>query len=100
MFLAVADVLCEFFEVIIHNILHTRRLYPETVFELRKKYGIPVFQCIYPELKDYISECLKAIEFYITKRQLYKIFMCFHVGQDVIEKYTLDIIDFSNLVER
>lgn len=86
--------------MVIHNILHTRKLYPETIFELRRKYGIPVYQCIYPDLKEYISECLKAIKFYITKRQLQKIFVCFHVEEEIVEKYIFDVFDFSNIVER
>jgi mitotic spindle assembly checkpoint protein MAD2B len=37
-----ADVFCEFVEIAIHCILHTRGLYPTGVFEKRKKYNVPV----------------------------------------------------------
>lgn len=94
------DILCEFFEVVIHNILNSRKLYPETIFELRKKYGIPVYICIHPDLKDYINECLKAVNFFISKRQLHKIFICFHSGKSILERYTFDILDVNDLVKR
>lgn len=94
------DILCEFFEVVIQNILHARKLYPETIFELRKFCGIPVYQCIHPEVKEYITECLKSAKYYISKRRLEKIYLCFHVGEEILEKYTLDIIELKNTVER
>lgn len=86
--------------MVIQNILHARKLYPETIFELSKLYGIPVYQCIHPELKEYINECLKSAKFYLNKRQLAKIYLCFHVGEEILEKYTFEIIDLNNLVER
>lgn len=94
------DILCGLFEVVIQNILHARKLYPETIFELRKFYGIPVYQCIHPEVKEYVTECLKSAKYYISKRRLEKIFVCFDVGEEILEKYTLDIIDFKNTAER
>lgn len=92
--------MCEFFEILIHNIIHVRKLYPESIFELKKKYGIPVYQCILSELTEYINGCLKAIKFHLTKRQLQKIFICFLVDEEVVEKYTFDVIDYNNLIER
>ena len=36
------DIVVEFFEVAIHCILYNRDLYPQGVFEKRKKYNVPV----------------------------------------------------------
>ena len=36
------DIVAEFIEVAIHCILYNRNLYPQGVFEKRKKYNVPV----------------------------------------------------------
>lgn len=80
--------------------MYVRKLYPEAVFELKKKYGVPVYNCIHPDIKSYISECLKTAYFYLTKRQLHRVFVCFHSSQEVHEKYTFDIIDLNSIIKR
>lgn len=40
--LDIPGVVVEFLEVAVHVLLHSRKLYPEGIFHLKKKYGVPV----------------------------------------------------------
>lgn len=98
--LGVADILCEFFEVILHSILHTRKLYPETIFVAKKKYGLAVYQSIQPEVNEYITECLKAISFHAKNNRLKRLFVCFHNEDTIFEKYVFEVLELTNFIER
>ncbi|KAK9507555.1 hypothetical protein O3M35_007383 [Rhynocoris fuscipes] len=63
-------IILEFLEVAIHNILYCRKLYPEGIFTLKKKYGVPIHVSMYPDLNYYISESLKAVEEVLMKNEL------------------------------
>eukprot|EP00048_Salpingoeca_helianthica_P010946 m.156810 g.156810 ORF g.156810 m.156810 type:complete len:233 (-) comp15158_c0_seq8:42-740(-) len=57
----VASVICDLLEVAIHTILYVRSVYPATIFERRKKYGVPVQMSRHPELNQYIADSLTTI---------------------------------------
>ncbi|KAJ1947155.1 MAD2 mitotic arrest deficient-like 2, partial [Linderina pennispora] len=61
------DAVCDFLEVYIHSILHARRLYPDSLFEARFAYGIPVKASRHPELNQYISEVVAAVRTELAK---------------------------------
>lgn len=42
-----ASVLIELLEISIHCILYARKIYPEGIFELKKKYNVPVHVSIF-----------------------------------------------------
>jgi mitotic spindle assembly checkpoint protein MAD2B len=48
-------------EVAIHGILYMRQVYPAHIFVRRRKYNLPVFQAVHPELNEYISGVIEAI---------------------------------------
>lgn len=96
---ATSDILCEFVEVVIHNILYAKKLYPETIFSSRRKYGVAVYQCIQPDVNEYINEILKAVSFHSKKNQLSKIFLCIHNRDFVCEKYIFEILDLKTTNE-
>ncbi|KAI9033163.1 DNA-binding protein [Hyaloraphidium curvatum] len=54
------DTLLEFLEVLIHQILYTRGVYPSSMFERRRKWNVPVWQSRHPELNSYVRETLLA----------------------------------------
>lgn len=93
------EVLCEFLEVIIHNILYIRKLYPESIFVRKRKYGIVVYQSVHPQVNEYISDCLKAVEFHSWARQLKKLVLCIVTANSVIEKYVIDVVDIQQKLE-
>ncbi|XP_056642316.1 mitotic spindle assembly checkpoint protein MAD2B-like [Diorhabda sublineata] len=96
---APSDILCEFVEVVIHNILYAKKLYPEAIFSRRRKYGVAVYQCIQPDVNEYIKEILKAISFHSKKNQLNKIYLCIHNGDFICEKYIFEILDLKTNTE-
>lgn len=99
MFSEVVDVLCEFLEVAVHNILYTRKLYPESIFVRRRKYGIVVYQSVHPQVNEYIKDCLKAVEFHVKGRQLKKLLVCVNAHGTTIERYIFDILSFQQNLE-
>ncbi|XP_022090275.1 mitotic spindle assembly checkpoint protein MAD2B-like [Acanthaster planci] len=65
-----ADILCEFLEVAIHQILHVRSLYPSGIFDRRKKYNIPVQMSRHPELNKYITDVLEGMKPLMEKDEI------------------------------
>ncbi|KAJ2119312.1 E3 ubiquitin-protein ligase pub1 [Coemansia sp. RSA 720] len=63
------DVICDFLEVYIHAILYYRKVYPQTLFEDRSAYGIPVKSSRHPELNAYILDLVMAIKTEIEKEK-------------------------------
>ncbi|XP_066155644.1 mitotic spindle assembly checkpoint protein MAD2B-like [Euwallacea fornicatus] len=90
-----SDIFLELLEVAIHNVLYTRNLYPRSIYTPKKKYGVAVYQAIHPEVVQYISECLKAVEFYARKNQLKKVFLCFELDGIVLEKFVFDLLQMQ-----
>ena len=86
-----SDILCEFLEVAFHNILYVREVYPQgtacagrlckiiilshhlVLFEHRRKYSVPVWMCVHPELNLYIKDVLVATKTLISKGEIDKI---------------------------
>lgn len=87
-----ADILCEFFEVITHNILYIRELYPHQIFTKSKKYGAIVYQSAHPQINEYIAECLKAVHFHLKSNQLKTFCICIVLKNDILERYVFDVI--------
>nr|CAI5836984.1 unnamed protein product [Callosobruchus analis] len=93
------DILCEFFEVAIHNILYVRKLYPASIFTVKKKFGIPVYQCIHPQVNEYILNSLKAVSFHLKRNHLKQLFICIHKQNILFEKYVFEVLATKNVVD-
>lgn len=92
----VSNIVCEFLEVAIHNVLYLRKLYPDAIFEPKRKYGVVVYYSRHPELNDYIIQCLKAASFHLKRNQLRSVFVCFHIDEQLVEKYNFDICEICD----
>lgn len=55
------DIIIEFLCIAFHNILYYSSIYPNSIFETRRKYSILVYSCIHPEVANYIEMCLKTV---------------------------------------
>lgn len=55
------DITVEFLAVAFHNILYYSSVYPPSIFDMRKKYGIIVYRAKHPEVNQYIDLCLKSV---------------------------------------
>lgn len=67
------DITVEFLAVAFHNILYYATVYPKSIFETRKKYGVVVYYSTHPEVNQYIDLCLKSIAECLKNGQLYRI---------------------------
>lgn len=103
------SVLIELIEVSIHCILYARKIYPEGIFELKKKYNVPVhvrlffnncsefdhmiFQIsIYPKLNSYINGTLSAVKSLLKLKKLCKLDVCFYNKIGVaVERFVFNI---------
>ncbi|XP_071509386.1 mitotic spindle assembly checkpoint protein MAD2B-like, partial [Diadema antillarum] len=65
-----ADILCEFLEIAVHQILYIRDLYPPGIFERRQKYNIPVQLSRHPELNQYITDAVLGIKPHVVKNEV------------------------------
>ncbi len=52
------DVILEFYEVCIHNLLYAREVYPRHIFENRRYLGASVWQSRHPDINAYIRRVL------------------------------------------
>lgn len=59
---SLVDVLLEFFEALVHQILFVRELYSPELFERQRLYGIAVRHSRHPDLNSYISEAVAGLK--------------------------------------
>ena len=52
------DILLEFWEASIHNILYAQKMYPDSLYEKRLRYGVYIYQCRHPDVNTYIRKVL------------------------------------------
>ncbi|XP_013188021.2 mitotic spindle assembly checkpoint protein MAD2B [Amyelois transitella] len=87
-----ADIMVEFLAVAFHNILYYASVYPKNVFETRRKYNIVVYQCIHPEIKQYIDLCLKSASECLKAGQLHRIiFSVTNNKYEPLMKFVFDV---------
>lgn len=88
-----SDIILELLEVAINLILYTREIYPQAVFQRRKKYSIPVQMCIHPGLQSYISECVASLRSVLEKGEVQKVVLVVLSAQGVpVEKFIFEIV--------
>ena len=56
------EVFVEFIEVLIHQILYIRDVYPRSIFEPRKKFGLPLQMSQHPWVNSYIASTLGSLK--------------------------------------
>ncbi|KAK7076252.1 MAD2 mitotic arrest deficient-like 2 [Halocaridina rubra] len=87
-----SDIVLEFLEVAINLILFTREIYPQSVFQSRKKYNCPVQMCIHPGLQAYISDCVGSIRPVLEKGDIEKVVVAVLSSAGVpVEKFIFEI---------
>ena len=85
------DVVCEFLEVAIHQLLYIRDLYPASVFGRRRMYGVSVKMCLHPEVAEYISKVLETVCYCMENRAAETVVMVVKskIG-DVLEQFVFE----------
>ncbi|KAG0595456.1 hypothetical protein M758_UG167900 [Ceratodon purpureus] len=83
----VGELICEFLEVCIHQLLHIRELYPAEIFERRRHFNVPVQWARHPDLREYIHSTVTNLH------------PC--IQQGVVDKIILSVVDNNQvLVEK
>lgn len=55
------DVLLEFLEALVHQVLFVRELYSPELFERQRLYGIAVRRARHPELAAYVADAVAGL---------------------------------------
>ena len=58
---SLVDVLLEFLEALVHQVLFVRELYAPELFERKRLYGIAVRRARHPDLATYISDAVAGL---------------------------------------
>lgn len=92
-FAELADITAEFLEVAIHTILHSRAVYPQSAFEQRKCFGVPVFMCRHPEVAAGIASLVASIRPQIAVGAVEALaVVLLDAGGLPVEHYKIDIV--------
>lgn len=59
---SLVDVLLEFLEALVHQVLFVRELYSPELFERQRLYGIAVRRARHPDLAAYISDAVAGLK--------------------------------------
>ena len=91
------DIFCDFITIAIHNLLHSRQVYPSGVFKLRQKFNVPVQVCYHPEVFSYISDLTDHIAKVLKARKLHAVHIFIGTAQLDWEQITLKLHAFSQI---
>ncbi|CAG9796275.1 unnamed protein product [Diatraea saccharalis] len=94
------DITTEFLAVAFHTILYYSHIYPNSIFETRRKYNVVVYNCIHPEVSQYISLCLKSVRECLKSGQLRRV--VFAITNDAYEpviKFVFDVFKSDHFDE-
>ena len=75
------EVLTEFLEVWLHNVLYICNIYPSQIFRSRYKYNLSVKQSTYPVLNDHIRSLVASLQSQLRLQAIQTLTL--HVIQDL-----------------
>lgn len=91
------DIFCDFITIAIHNLLHSRQVYPSGAFKLRQKFNVPVQVCYHPDVFSYITNITDNISQILKTRKLHAIHIFIGTAQSDWEQITLKLHAFSSI---
>ena len=86
-------------EAACHQILYYRRLYPDSIYTKKKLYGVGIYVCDHPEIKEYILNVLNAVKELLRddESSVKSVQINFLDSEKrPIEKFVFDILDLQN----
>ena len=60
------DVFTEFVEVLVHQIIYLRDIYPASIFETRRKFNLPLHMSQHPWVNEYIRKVVDSLRENLT----------------------------------
>ncbi|KAK8810529.1 hypothetical protein WA158_007104 [Blastocystis sp. Blastoise] len=105
---ALSDILLEYFEVYIHQILFYSKLYPKELFERSVKYNTLTMMCRHPELNEYIYKFVQSLKDWLLDGSLSSFdILIYNNIDEIVETFKLkieslavnltDVIDFDKI---
>lgn len=91
------DIFCDFLTISIHNLLHSRQIYPSGAFKLRQKFNVPVQVCYHPDVFAYITSIIDNVSQILKTRKLHAVHIFIGTDQSDWEQITLRLHAFSNV---
>ena len=67
-------IVAELVEVLIHQIIYLKRIYPDQIFVEKRRFNSPVMMSIQPWINDYIESVTEDIKKNIHDRKAYRIY--------------------------
>ncbi|KAI9311660.1 DNA-binding protein [Dichotomocladium elegans] len=86
----IVNVLCDFLEVWIQRILYLRNLYPKEIFELRKKYDVPVYMATHPDVAKYVSQFVRSVHPLLLKGTCKSVALVVHFKSQTLERFVFE----------
>jgi mitotic spindle assembly checkpoint protein MAD2 len=87
------DIVTEFFDYAINNILYQRGIYPQELFETKKKYGLSLLMTKDKGLRDYLNQVLEQISSWLMTGEIYKLVVVISDAEtgETKERWNFDI---------
>lgn len=93
------NILVQFIEVLIHQILKLTRIYPDGIYGKRRKYDLAVFMSEHPLVNDFIKEVIEGINKKLSDPEddIEGIVLGFSRGNKTEQKFWLTFPGFKTL---
>ncbi|EPB83970.1 hypothetical protein HMPREF1544_09241 [Mucor circinelloides 1006PhL] len=83
---------CEFLETWLHQLLYKCELYPKAVFKQQKKFQVPVYIALHPQVHAYIANFVQSCQPLLEKGDVKFIALTVMENADMpVEKFVLEI---------
>ena len=85
------EILIEFIEVWLHNVIYRSNLYPSQIFRSRYKYNISVKQSTFPPLNNYIRTLVLSLQPQLRQQAIHSVTVNISLELEIQESFTLTI---------
>jgi hypothetical protein len=86
-----ADLICEFLECCAHRILYMRDIYPASLFERTRKYGLMTWTNRHPLLVKYLREVCDATRASIRQGSAESFCVCISSDSRILERFVFEV---------
>ena len=97
---ATADLLSEFLEISVQQILVSRKVYPPQLFVKCRKYGLPLYQSKHSALAHYLNDLMESVRAFIRRGSLDKFVLSLLLNNQVVERFIFEVRAFTNRIFR
>ena len=94
-------ILVEFIEVLIHQIIKLKRIYPDGIYGKRRKYNLAVFMSEHPSVNEFIKEITEGINNQLSdpEADIEGVVLVITRGNKTDQKFRLAFPGFKSLMD-